>query len=100
MKNIDLEYQKCVDQEAQLLLSLSALEIKNKEAFGQIEKSLFNKKVSIGWWHHEFDKDVHHIYFKLQRKVLFFLYKSYLNGVKLENDKVSLLTQEELGNYD
>ncbi|OGX82651.1 hypothetical protein BEN47_04570 [Hymenobacter lapidarius] len=55
-----------------------------------------------GWMRHvKWSDNLHHVVFSLTRKTWVVMYKLYLSGIKLDADGlISLLTNEELADYD
>lgn len=100
MSDIDILYQKAVDEAAQKILNLSVEEFLLIGDNGADEVIINGKMVSIGWFHYKFENNVHHIFFKAMKKSLLIFYNCYLSGVKLSGNKIEPLTPEELGNYD
>jgi len=101
MSKIDNQYQKIVDEEAKKLLELKLQELLEIPDYGTVTSSLGEKEVSIGFWHHEFSKEDHHIYFKTERRVFLFLYRSYISGIIFgTSTSPRLMTPEECSQYD
>jgi hypothetical protein len=100
MSEIDQQYQKSVDDEADKLLKLSVSEFLKIGPYGSIETIINGKSTSIGWWHYEFENNLHHVLFKTTRKILLGFTKVNLSGVKLENGEITKLSDKELADYD
>jgi hypothetical protein len=100
MKIIDQSYQTTVDKEAEKVLAASINDFIATNDYGTIEASINENKINIAYWHHKLSNDIHHIVFQADRKVFLFFHKKYLSGVKLDNGKISKLTDTELGDYD
>jgi hypothetical protein len=100
MKPIDITYQAAVDKEADKILKMTAGEFLKIDDYGTIETTIDGKKITIGFWHHKYNDNLHHIVFKTSRRCYLILHKPYLNGVKLENGKILKLTDKEIGDHD
>jgi len=100
MNKTDILYQSIVDDEAEKFLFKSIDEFSHFSEYGTIQKTVDQKKVIVGFWHHKFGDNLHHIVFQAERKVFLFLHRKYSSGVKLENGKISKLNSTEIGNYD
>jgi len=100
MKLTDHSYQAAVDKEAEKMLGLSVGDFLAVGDYGTVETLINGRKKTIAYWHHKLNDNIHHIVFQADRKVLLFLYKKYLSGIKLDNGKISKLTNTELENYD
>jgi hypothetical protein len=99
MNSIDIVYQKAVDEEAEKILKLTITDFIKIGEYGTIEKIINGKKTAIGWWHYKFNNNLHHVFFQTSRRFLLIFHRIYLSGVKLENDKLLTLTNEELDAY-
>ncbi len=99
MKPIDQLYQKTIDAKVEQLLKKSVQEIKNLKNYGH-EIVLNEKKIEIGWWKYELSDNLIHIVYKTSRRFLLFLHKPYLQGLKISDNKIEYLTDEELAEYD
>lgn len=100
MKLTGQSYQAVVDREADKILGASLNDFLAISDYGTIETEINENKITVAYWHHKLSNDIHHIVFQADRKVLLFLHKKYLSGVKLDNGKISKLTDTELGDYD
>jgi len=100
MNKIDVIYQEAVDRAANELLKLTPQQFREFREYGSLDTSIGNIKMTIAWWHYEFDNDLHHIFYLAERRVFLFFFTKYINGAKLENGKILLMTDIEIGNYD
>jgi hypothetical protein len=99
MSRLDQIYQNAVDRETEKALRLSVSEINNYPDYGNIEAVINNQRTTIAFWNWKLS-DRHHLVFLTQRRILLIFYRKYLGGVKVENNQVVRLSNEELGNYD
>jgi hypothetical protein len=100
-ENIDALYQAAADIQAQQLLAYAPQDITRFPDYGSFTAIINNKEISGGFWHYRLENDVHHVFFKLTRKTLIIMYKTYLSGIKLDKfDSISLLSDTELAEYD
>jgi hypothetical protein len=101
MNDLDAQYQRAVHAEANVLLGLAPEKLINFPDYGVFHTIIAGQDISGGWWHYKLEKDVHHIYYQLERKVLLFFHKKYLAGIKIcPNGGLALLSDKELGQYD
>ena len=100
MKLIDQTYQTAVDKEAERILKLSVEDFLAIDDYGSIDGMINGDKTTIAYWHHKLDNNIHHVVFQADRKVFVFVNKKYLSGVKLDNNKISKLSDTELSVYD
>ena len=99
--NPDMLYQQAVDNEAKRLLGYSSDEITSFPDYGSFLAYIAGHEQKGGFWHHKFSSGTQHIYFQLNRKLVFGFYKNYLVGIKMNQDgSVALLTDEEVADYD
>jgi len=100
MNSLDIIYQNAIDKKAENIFSMNMQNIFDLKDYGQYSESIDNKKINIGWWKYQINKDVIHIVFKTSRRSFLFLHKVYLNGIKITKDEIKYLTKEEIGEYD
>lgn len=100
MKTIDILYQESVDREANRILELTINEVLKVNDYGRIETVINEHPISISYWHYKFNDNLHHIVFLNERRYLFIFTKKYLSGIKLENERLTRLTDIEIGDYD
>ena len=100
MKTIDKLYQETLKGQVELLLNMSAQELKDLDDYGQEIVTVDNRKIEIGWWKYKLNEQTTHIVYKTFRKTFLFLQRPYLQGIKIVDDKIEHLSDKELGDYD
>ena len=100
-KSIDALHQEAVDSLARQALTYSQEKILGLPDDETFSVMIAGQQVS-GWMRHvKWSDSLHHVVFSLTRKTWFVMYKLYLAGIRVEADNhVSLLTDEELADYD
>lgn len=100
MNELDTLYQQAVDEQAQALLIRGADAARAVPDYGSLPVLIHGQAISCGFWHYRLGT-VEHIVFQLQRKLRLGFYRKYLSGVKVTaDDKVGLLTSDEVAAYD
>ena len=97
---LDQIYQSAVDFEASKYFAYSIDDIKNRNDYGSIEVKNNGIEISIGWWKWKINENSYHIVFKSSRKLFLGFHKCYLSGIKIVNDTIENLSNDELGDYD
>jgi hypothetical protein len=101
MNQLNDAYQETIDNIAYQLVGLTSTELLARPEYGQLETTIGKEKVKIGFWHWQMSDDLHQIVFKANRRVFFFLHKSYINGVVFSAlSPARRMTNEEIGLHD
>ena len=100
-ESIDALYQLAVDDLARQALAYSKDKILDLPDDETLIFTIAGQQVS-GWMRHvKWSDSLHHVVFSLTRKTWLVVYKLYLGGIKLDSgNQVSLLTNDELADYD
>ncbi|GAA4360302.1 hypothetical protein GCM10023185_27250 [Hymenobacter saemangeumensis] len=95
--NLDEAYQQAVDEQAQCLLHTEAPALRALPPSGIFEVGVAGRTIRGTWDHLLLPDGIHWIAYRLDRTSWLSL-SQYFNGVKvLPNDKVQLLTVQEIG---
>ncbi len=101
MSEIDVRYQKLVDDEANELLRLSPAALLETSDYGTMSRRLGATDIEIAWWHFRYAGDVHHIVLKTSRRLFPPFSRDYTSGVVFGPGVTArLMRDDETADYD
>lgn len=93
--------QEALDRAAKIFSEKSADYLLNLAPYGNGKIEIDGEIFSYGWWRWELSENLNHLVLQINQKAGLGFYNNFLSGVKFDkNGKTSLMTPEELGEYD
>ena len=95
----DKENQMALDKARSELISKGIKYILALPDYGNATIEFNNKPYDYVWWNYKFDNTLSHIIFQIDQKTFLGYYK-FLSGIKIVNQSLYIMTEDELSNYD